>query len=153
MLKFTTKTILLLSTLLVTSTAFSAENSGENLYEEISAYNDRYNEIAASYDLSAFIELYNDTPLWIAPDVAPVEGLDVPRNTFGFIIENKGNLVHSFDHLEVSDDGSQAVMIGQYDAEIAAVGSKSTGTYLFVLKRDGDAWKIVVDMFNQHAEK
>jgi len=41
------------------------------------AYNDRYNEIIATYDLESFLGLYNDAPLWIEPDKAPVAGLDV----------------------------------------------------------------------------
>ncbi|WP_299632669.1 nuclear transport factor 2 family protein [uncultured Roseobacter sp.] len=122
-----------------------------DLQQEFTAYNERYNEIIATYDLEAFIDLYDDAPLWIAPDKEPVAGLDVPRGTFGFIIENEGRLTHSFDELIVSDDGTQAVMIGRYEADIEKVGVKAQGTYLFVLERDGEAWNIVVDMFNQHA--
>lgn len=44
-------------------------------------------------------------------------------------------------------------MIGQYKADIEAVGAHSTGTYLFVLERADKYWKIVVDMLNEHAEK
>lgn len=122
-----------------------------DLQQEFTAYNDRYNEIITTNDLEAFIKLYNDEPLWIAPEKAPAAGLDVPRGTFGFIIQNEGKLTHSFDELIVSDDGTQAVMIGQYDLNVEKVGVAATGTYLFVLAREGDGWDIVVDMFNQHA--
>ncbi|MEJ6393823.1 nuclear transport factor 2 family protein [Gymnodinialimonas sp. 2305UL16-5] len=117
----------------------------------MTAYNDRFNEIVATYDLEAFLALYVDEPLWIAPGERPVAGLDVPAGTFGFIIENAGAFSHSFEHFFVSDDGSQAVMIGDYDLDVEQAGVAATGTYLFVMERHGeDEWRIVADMFNQH---
>lgn len=121
------------------------------LRQELSTYNDRYNEIVASHDLEAFLGLYNDAPLWIAPEKPPVVGLDVPAGTFGFIIENKGVFSHSFDQFFASDDGTQAVMIGSYDLDVDKVGISAKGTYLFVLERNRDDWKIVADMFNKYA--
>jgi len=126
--------------------------ASEQIKKELMAYNDNYNDLVANYDLEAFVGLYNESPLWIAPSVAVVAGLDVPRNTFQFITEKKGLLTHTFDHFYASDDGTQAVMIGQYDVNIEAVGKKATGTYLFVLEKDEGNWKIVVDMFNEHAQ-
>lgn len=127
-----------------------ADADTDRVERELKSYNDNYNELVANYDLESFVALYSDAPLWIAPTVAPVQGLDVPRNTFQFIIDNEGQLTHTFDEFFVSDDGTQAVMIGQYQANIEAVGAQSTGTYLFVLERADDNWKIVVDMFNEH---
>jgi len=135
-------------TILTALPVFAASDS--DLRAEFDAYNDTYNQIIETYDLEAFVALYNDAPLWIEPDKAPIAGLDVPRGTFGFIIENEGKLTHSFDELIVSDDGTQAVMIGEYGLDIAKVGAKATGTYLFVLERNGEGWDIVVDMFNRH---
>lgn len=117
---------------------------------DLVSYNAVYNKIAANYDMDAFLELYSDHPLWIAPTVAPAAGLEVPRNTFGFLSAKKGILTHTADHSFFSKDGSQAVLIGRYDIAINAVGIKADGTYLFVLERDGDDWKIIVDMFNEH---
>lgn len=128
-----------------------ANDQEERVKEELSTYNDRYNVLVANYNLEAFLALYGDSPLWIAPTVEPVQGLDVPRNTFQFIIDQKGQLTHTFDEFRVSDDGSQAVMVGQYKADIESVGAHSKGTYLFVLERVNDRWKIVIDMFNEHA--
>ncbi|WP_342077793.1 nuclear transport factor 2 family protein [Yoonia sp. SS1-5] len=133
---------------LVAFPSFAVEKA--EIENELTAYNDRYNEIIRDYDLDAFVALYNDTPLWIAPDTPPVAGLDVPRGTFGFIIQNEGFLTHSFDELFVSDDGTQAVMIGRYDLDVEKAGAQAEGTYLFVLQRNGEGWDIVVDMFNQH---
>lgn len=135
---------------LLTSLSVLADTA-DDLRAEFTAYNDTYNQIIADYDLEAFVALYNDAPIWIEPDKAPIVGLDVPSGTFGFIIQNEGKLTHSFDELLVSADGTQAVMIGEYNASIATVGMEAAGTYLFVLQRSGEGWDIVVDMFNQHA--
>lgn len=116
-------------------------------------YNERYNQIASAHDMDAFVALYNNNPLWIAPGKAPVAGLEVPSNTFGFLAQNKGKLTHSADHTFVSKDSSQAVLIGRYDLDVESKGVKGNGTYLFVMKRNGSEWDIVVDMYNQHAKK
>lgn len=136
---------------LATLIALPVDAQNTDIQQDLSAYNDRYNEIIATYDLEAFLALYNDAPLWIAPDKPPVAGLDIPAGTFGFIIENEGRLAHSFDQLFTSDDGSQAVMIGTYNLDIAKVGVTGQGTYLFVMEREGEGWNIIVDMFNQHS--
>lgn len=130
-----------------------ADDSAGAVGAEMTAYNQRYNDIAARHDLDAFIALYTGNPLWIAPTEAPVAGLDVPRNTFGFIKKHEGKLTHTADHVFVSKDGMQAVLIGRYNAVIEAVGNASSGTYLFVLTRDSDEddWAIAVDMFNAHS--
>lgn len=117
---------------------------------DLVSYNAEYNKIAASYDMDAFLGLYSNNPLWIAPTKAPAAGLDVPRNTFGFLSAQKGILTHSADHTFFSKDGSQAVLIGRYDIAMNAVGVKADGTYLFVMQREGDGWKIIIDMFNEH---
>lgn len=128
------------------STARDAE-----IHQNLTAYNDRFNEIAAAYDLEAFLALYNDAPLWIAPHSPPVAGLNIPAGAFGFIAENGGAFSHSFDHFFVSDDATQAVMIGSYDLNVETTGVAARGTYLFVMERNGNSWSIVADMFNQHA--
>lgn len=134
---------------LISTSVFAADT--DSVQQELTAYNDRFNEIVADYDLEAFLALYNDAPLWIAPESPPVAGLDVPAGTFGFIVENEGLFSHSFDDFRVSDDGTQAVMIGTYDLNVEKVGVAAQGTYLFVLERSGDEWDVVIDMYNQHA--
>lgn len=138
--------------LLSLSASAIADSMKDRIKQELTEYNDAYNELFVNDDLEAFVALYSDAPLWIAPTTEPVKGLDVPRNTFQFIVDKEGDLVHTFDEFHVSEDGTQAVMIGQYKADIEAVGTHSTGTYLFVLERDEGLWKIVVDMFNEHKE-
>lgn len=70
-------------------TPVHADILANRVVQELKAYNDSYYELVANYDLEAFAALYDDAPLWIAPSVAPVQGLEVPRNTFQFIIDKK----------------------------------------------------------------
>lgn len=128
----------------------SAATASDDAIKELQAYNDRYNEIVQAPDVEAFVALYNDNPLWIAPAEPPVAGLEVPRGALQFLAENGGILTHSADHVLVSKDGSLAVLIGQYDVEIAKLGHEAAGTYLFILQHNDDEWDIVVDMFNEH---
>ncbi len=119
----------------------------------LNAFNDRFNEISAQHNVDGLISLYTPEALWIAPGERPTTGEEEPRKTFGFVANNKGFLSHTVDHLHISDDGTQAVMIGEAVIKVEAAGVDATGTYLFVLKRQGDnTWKIVTDMFHQHTK-
>lgn len=118
----------------------------------LAAFNDKFNSSSANHDVDALLSLYTPDALWIAPGERPVAGYDAPRETFGFVTKNKGFLSHTVDHLHISDDASQAVMIGEAVIKVDAAGMDATGTYLFVLKRDKDSWKIVTDMFHQHTK-
>lgn len=129
-----------------------AEGPYEATFEELNALNDRFNEAAASYDLEAFLSLYDDETLWIAPATPPVAGHDAPSQTFQFLADNQGKLTHDVDKLFVSDDGTLAVMIGTADVLVESQGMDVEGTYLFVLERQDEGWKIVTDMWHQHQE-
>lgn len=127
-------------------------SSQNSTFETFENYNDTYNEIVKTYDVEAFTQLYNAHPVWIDPNKPPVSGLAVPRQTLQFLAQNEGLLSHTLEEVYMSDDGTQAVITGEYNLSIAKFKKKGKGTYLFVLKREGDAWKIAVDMFNEHIE-
>ena len=120
--------------------------------KSLAAFNEKFNANSAGHDVEGLLSLYTPDALWIAPGERPVAGYDAPRETFSFVTENKGFLSHTVDHLHISDDASQAVMIGEAVIKVDAAGMDATGTYLFVLKRDKDSWKIVTDMFHQHTK-
>ena len=118
----------------------------------LNRFNDEFNAISAKHDVDGLLSLYTPDSLWIAPGERPATGYEEPRKTFSFLAENKGLLTHTVDHLHISNDGSQAVMIGEAVIKVDAVGMDATGTYLFVMKRVNDEWKIVTDMFHQHTK-
>lgn len=138
--------------LLVAAPAF-ADSPSDTLRAELLAFNDQFNAYAASYDIEGMVSLYDEKALWIAPTERPVAGKETPRNTFTFLTENKGSLSHTVEELIVSDDESQAIMIGDAIVKVEKAGLDFTGTYMFVLERDGESWEIVTDMFNQHTKE
>ena len=142
-----------IAALLLTAAPAFAEAPSDDLRAELLAFNDQFNEYAASYDIEGIVSLYDEKALWIAPTERPVAGKETPRNTFTFLTENNGSLVHTVDKLIVSDDASQVIMIGDAIVKVDKAGLDFVGTYLFVLERDGENWEIIADMFNRHAEE
>lgn len=130
-----------------------ADAPSPQLRAELLAFNDRFNAYAAAYDIEGIVSLYDEKALWIAPEKRPVAGKETPRNTFTFLTENKGSLVHTVEELIVSDDASQAIMIGDAIVKVENAGLDFVGTYLFVLERGNKDWEIVADMFNRHTEE
>ena len=139
--------------LLTLSSVGLAQESNKEIRKELHAFNDRFNEVVVERDMAGFLDLYSENIWWIAPATPPVVGHGEPRATFQFIIQNNGELTHTIDKLTLSDDGSQAVMIGTAIVKVAAVGLDTDGTYLFVLKRENGVWKIQTDMWHQHTKK
>ncbi|TBR43794.1 DUF4440 domain-containing protein [Marinomonas agarivorans] len=121
--------------------------------KELVAFNDRFNEVVANKDMKGFLDLYSKKVWWIAPATPPVVGHGEPTQTFQFIIANQGELTHTIDKLSISQDGTQAVMIGTAIVKVDKVGLDTDGTYLFVLEKENGAWKIQTDMWHQHTKK
>lgn len=148
--------LILAGSLMFTATAGPITSSAiaENSQEEaaLTALNDQFNAYAEAYDLNGFLSLYDPEILWIAPGEHPSPGYEEPSKTFQFLIDQKGMLSHTIDHLFISQDGSQAVMIGDAIIKAEPAGLDATGTYLFVLKQQDGEWQIIVDMFHQHTK-
>ena len=117
--------------------------------ESLIAFNDRFNELAATHDAAGLIALYDEDAFWIAPATPPAQGRDgVPRQTINFMSENKGELSHTIEDLFISDDGTQAVMKGITRALVESQGFQLEGSYVYVLERENedDEWQIVLDL-------
>ncbi len=121
--------------------------------DRLQALNDRFNQSVIDGDVDDLVDLYAEDTLWIEQGKPAVQGLQAPRELFDFVTSNKGQVTHTIDNLFVAEDSSLAVMIGSVEAKIESVGMNATGTYLFVLQPDGTTWKIVTDMWHQHAEQ
>mgnify|MGYP005987376497 FL=1 len=122
--------------------------------ESLIAFNDRFNELAATHDAAGLIALYDEDAFWIAPATPPAQGRDgVPRQTINFMSENKGELSHTIEDLFISDDGTQAVMKGITRALVESQSFQLEGSYVYVLERENvdDEWQIVLDMFSNYA--
>jgi len=119
---------------------------------ELRDLNDRFNEAVANHDAMSVLDLYADDTIWIEQGKPAVQGLEEPRKLFEFVAANKGKVTHSVDTLFISEDGSLAVMIGSVVAKMESVDLDATGTYLYVLKPTEKGWKVVTDMWHQHAQ-
>ncbi|WP_298839442.1 nuclear transport factor 2 family protein [uncultured Roseobacter sp.] len=122
--------------------------------ESLIAFNDRFNQLAASHDAAGLIALYDEDAFWIAPATRPSQGRDgVPRQTITFMSENNGRLSHTVEDLFISDDGRLAVMKGVTRASVESHGFQLEGSYIYVLERAGESepWRIVLDMFSNYA--
>lgn len=145
--------ILALAMLILSASLSFADGAGGNAVDSLTAVNERFNEAAAAHNAEALVKLYDKDTLWIAQGAPVSQGLKGPRELFEFVTSNKGRVVHTIDHLFVSDDASLAVMIGSVEAVIESKGMDATGTYLFVLKPEDDGWEIVTDMWHQHTQQ
>lgn len=119
---------------------------------ELHELNDKFNEAVSNHDAEGILKLYADDTIWIEQGKPATSGLQKPRELFEFVTANKGEVTHSVDTLFISNDGTLAVMIGSVVAKMETVGMDATGTYLYVLKPTDDGWKVVTDMWHQHAK-
>ena len=122
--------------------------------ESLKAFNDRFNELAATHDAAGLIALYDEDVYWIAPAERPARGRDgVPLQPITFVTEHKGELSHTLEDLFISDDGTQAVMKGVTMASVESKGIALEGSYIYVLERDDEeaSWRIVLDMISNYA--
>lgn len=143
----------LIAALALSATTAFADGHQAEIEAELNAFNDQFNAYAAAYDVDGLVSLYDEDSLWIAPKSRPTPAQEMARNTFSFAVANQGSLVHTVDQLIISDDGSQAVMIGDTIVKVEKQNLDFTGTYLFVLEKEEDGWQITTDMFNQHIDE
>ena len=145
-------TIALITAFALPATAETAAQAAAR--DSLVAFNDRFNELAASLDVEGILSLYDEDTYWIAPAAKPAQGRDgVPRQTVTFLSQNKGELSHTIEDLFISQDGTQAVMKGVTQASVESQGFELEGSYIYVLERDDESapWRIVVDMFSNYA--
>lgn len=138
-----------LAVLAVTSTpAFAAD-----AVAELNAVNDAFNKGIATQDVKGLLDLYGEEVMWIAP-ATPMNfnGLEEAEKLFNFMSGHNAEVTHDIDHLFVSDDESLAVMIGDVNAKVDALGIDGGGTYLYVLDKEDGEWKVIGDMWNQVSE-
>ena len=137
----------------ITTAAHADDDTTHAAYESVVGFNDSFNEYAATYNIEGLVALYDEDAYWIAPDAFPAQGRDgVPRQTITFMATNQGKLTHTIDDVFISDDGTQAVLVGVTAASVESQGFAFEGTYVYVLERENEAdpWQVVVDMYNNH---
>ncbi|GAA6210198.1 hypothetical protein NBRC116601_34910 [Cognatishimia sp. WU-CL00825] len=138
-----------LATLALTATMATA-NSQQDAINSLNDFNDFFNEYTIDKNVDGLVSLYSDDALWIEQNRPLAQGHDVIRQTFAFLASKDAVNDHSIDKLLISADGSLAVMVGTAIVKVEEFNLDTTGTFLFVLRPDGDSWEIVTDMWHQH---
>lgn len=63
------------------------------------------------------------------------------------MLAQQATIIHAVDLLEVSQDGTLAMMVGNADITIPSQNAEFTGTYQFVIRWSDDEWRILSDMY------
>ncbi|WP_282077483.1 YybH family protein [Epibacterium ulvae] len=135
---------------LALSAGMALADSKQDVVDSLNAFNDLFNEYTVAKNVEGLVSLYAEDALWIEQNKPLAQGHDAIRPTFAFLASKNGVNDHSIDKLVVADDGSLAVMVGTAIVKVEEFNLDTTGTFLFVMKPEGDSWKIVTDMWHQH---
>jgi ketosteroid isomerase-like protein len=118
------------------------------LRTSLAAFNHAFNRACSARDVEAMLALYAPDVEWLAPDEAPVTGLDAPRASYTRLFSGaEMSLRHEFASATVSADGSLAVMRGFYLLKLQPDSTPLRGNFCLVLVRAGETWRIVTDVF------
>lgn len=135
---------------LALTASMAVADAKQDVINSLHAFNDLFNEFTVSKNVDGLVSLYTEDALWIEQNKPLAQGQEAVRSTFAFLASKNAVNDHSIDKLVVSDDGSLAVMVGTAIVKVAEFNLDTTGTFLFVMKPEGDSWKIVSDMWHQH---
>ncbi len=111
-------------------------------------FNDAFNRACERRDPDAILALYDPGVEWLAPDKAPVTGLDAPRASYQALFAQTGaRLAHEFVSATVSSDSSLATMRGFYVFRPSPDALPVRGNFVLCLLATSDGWMILTDIF------
>ncbi len=101
-------------------------------------------------DLDKFAWYFAPDATFYPPGMPAVTGADAIRKAFGEISSAPGfSLSWTADEAVVAAGGDIGYTTGKYAASMA--GGSEKGKYVTVWKKEGDAWKVIEDIFNADA--
>lgn len=130
-----------------------ASENEKQTRDDLESFNQRFNQIVSKYDADSFVKLYKTDSWLIAPEAKPSADPDELRKMIGFLSKKGYSMAHTIDRVLISEDLSQAILIGEAEATNDAHPARAVGTYLFVMQKVDSEWKIAIDMFNQYESK
>ncbi len=123
----------------------------QQVRQEIEAVVRRWMEAYRSGDAAQLAALYTDDALLLPPDAEMVRGKEGIQQLFGAFMAS-GVKEINLSIVEVESDGGQfAHEVGTAELVIRPGGQpemRATGKYVVIWKREGDTWKLHVDIFN-----
>lgn len=116
--------------------------------------NARFGAAASRGDMAAVAELYTDDAVLLPPNAEMVRGKQAIKSFFDGLVQAMGMPQLSLQTKEVEEIGDTACEIGQYTLKFQPSGGEpvtDVGKYVVIWKRDGDAWKLAVDIWNTNS--
>jgi uncharacterized protein (TIGR02246 family) len=139
----------LLVTLLIICAASIAE-AQQSARTAIEASNKQFAEAFNKGDAAALANMYTMDARVLPPNGEMVEGRsNIEKFWQGAMCA--GMKMVSLETVDVETHGNVVVEIGRYTATMHGAGGTTTtdkGKYVVVWKREGESWKLAVDIFN-----
>jgi uncharacterized protein (TIGR02246 family) len=115
----------------------------------IEATNARFVQAANSGDTVRVASLYTEDAVLLAPNAPMMRGRQEIKGFFDGLVQQMGLPELGLHTLQVEEHGELAWEVGAYTMKLA--GTSDAGKYVVVWKRQGDDWKLAVDIWNTNS--
>jgi uncharacterized protein (TIGR02246 family) len=119
--------------------------------EEVNA---QFGAAVSRGDTAAVTALYTDDAVMLPPNAEIVRGKQAIKGLFDGMMQQMGIPQLTLETNEVEEIGDTANEIGQYTLKFQPAGGESVadiGKYVVIWKREGDDWKLHVDIWNTNS--
>jgi uncharacterized protein (TIGR02246 family) len=116
--------------------------------------NAEFGAAASRGDMAAVAALYTDDAILLPPNAEMVRGKQGIKAFFDGLVAQMGVPQLSLQTAQVEEIGDTANEIGAYTLKVQPPGGEPVtdiGKYVVVWKRQGDAWKLAIDIWNTNS--
>jgi uncharacterized protein (TIGR02246 family) len=113
-----------------------------------------YGAAASRGDIAAVAELYTDDAILLPPNAEMVRGKQGVKQFFDELKKTRGVPQVTLRTIELEELGDTANEVGELTLRIQPPGGEpvtDVGKYVVIWKRQGDAWKLAVDIWNTNS--
>jgi uncharacterized protein (TIGR02246 family) len=113
-----------------------------------------YGAAASRGDIAAVAELYTDDAILLPPNAEMVRGKQGVKQFFDELKKTRGVPQVTLRTIELEELGDTANEVGELTLRIQPPGGEpvtDVGKYVVIWKRQGDSWKLAVDIWNTNS--
>jgi uncharacterized protein (TIGR02246 family) len=113
-----------------------------------------YGAAASRGDIAAVAELYTDDAILLPPNAEMVRGKQGVKQFFDELKKTRGVPQVTLRTIELEELGDTANEVGELTLRIQPPGGEpvtDVGKYVVIWKREGDTWKLAVDIWNTNS--